>query len=348
MSSPYITETIGVGSVMRKVMFALVPAIAAYNMFFGPAIIVSIVLATATALATEAAMLKLRRYPVKPFLSDYSAVVTAWLLALSMPPLAPWWMIVVATAFAIAVAKHLYGGLGNNLFNPAMVGYAVMIISFPAQMTNWPAPDMLAAAHLTFTQDLQYIFTGRLPDGLTLDAISMATPLDTLRTQLKLEQTIRETMHMPIFSWGSGKGTEIVALWYLAGGLFLWQQRIITWHIPAAFIGGLWGIAALFHVYDADRYISPWFHLLSGGAMLGAFFIATDPVTGATTPLGKLIFGAAIGMLTYLIRTFGGYPDGVAFAVLLMNMCVPLIDAYTQPKVFGHKGKRKGGEEKQS
>jgi len=337
MNSPYITEQTSVNTIMLKVLFALLPAIAAYYLYFGPAILISIVLATITALACEAIMLKLRNYPVKPFLLDGSAVVTAWLLALSMPPLAPWWLVVVATAFAIVVAKHLYGGLGNNLFNPAMVGYAVMIISFPAHMTQWPAPEMLAGAHLTFFQELQYIFAGILPDGLKLDAVSMATPLDTLKTQLKLEHTIKEISQLPIFSWGGGKGSEMVALWYLAGGLVLWQQRIITWHIPVAFLSGLFLTGSVFHVYDADRYISPWFHLLTGGAMLGAFFIATDPITGATTPKGKLIFGAGIGFLTYVIRTWGGYPDGVAFAVLLMNICVPLIDAYTQPTVFGHK-----------
>lgn len=346
MNSPYIKETTSVSIIMLKVLFALVPAIGLYVMYFGPAILVSIMLAIATALICESMMLKFRSYAVKPFLLDGSATVTAVLLALSMPPLAPWWLIVIATAFAIIVAKHLYGGLGNNLFNPAMVGYAVMIISFPVQMTQWPAPEMLASAHLTFTQELQYIFAGIMPNGLNLDAVSMATPLDTLKTQLKLEHTINEILQMPIFSWGSGKGTEIIALGYLAGGLILWQQRIITWHIPVAFLSGLFLTGSLFHIYDTDRYISPWFHLLSGGAMLGAFFIATDPITGATTPKGKLIFGAGIGFLTYIIRSMGGYPDGVAFAVLIMNICVPLIDAYTQPKVFGHKNVQPDAQEK--
>ena len=169
---------------MLKVLLALLPGIAAYVYYFGPAILVSLTLATLTALAAEALMLKLRKIPVKPFLLDLSAVLTAWLLALSMPPLAPWWMIVVATAFAIVIAKQLYGGLGNNPFNPAMVGYAVMIISFPALMTQWPAPEVLAQAHLSFADQLHYIFDGGLlPQGITLDAISMATPLDALKTQ---------------------------------------------------------------------------------------------------------------------------------------------------------------------
>ena len=339
LSSPYIAEQSSVSIIMLKVLAALVPGIAVYVWLFGPAILVTLTLASVTALVLETIAVRLRGWPAKPFLMDGSALVTAWLLALSLPPIAPWWLIVVGTFFAIVVAKHLYGGLGNNLFNPAMVGYAVLIISFPVQMTQWSAPLSLAGAHLSLLDSVQYIFTGILPDGLKLDAISSATPLDTLRTQLQLEHTVREITRFPIFGNVGGTGGEAVVLMFLLGGLYLWLARIITWHIPAAFIAGLWITGGLFHISDPDRYISPWFHLATGGVMLGAFFIATDPVTGATTPRGKLIFGAGIGALTYLIRTLGGYPDGVAFAVLLMNIMVPLIDTYTQPKVYGHKQK---------
>ncbi len=339
LSSPYIAEQSSVSIIMLKVLAALVPGIAVYVWLFGPAILVTLTLASVTALVLETIAVRLRGWPAKPFLMDGSALVTAWLLALSLPPIAPWWLIVVGTFFAIVVAKHLYGGLGNNLFNPAMVGYAVLIISFPVQMTQWPSPLSLAGAHLNLLDSAQYIFSGGLPDGLKLDAISSATPLDTLRTQLQLEHTVREITRLPIFGSMGGTGGEVVVLMFLLGGLYLWLARIITWHIPAAFIAGLWITGGLFHISDPDRYISPWFHLATGGAILGAFFIATDPVTGATTPRGKLIFGAGIGILTYLIRTLGGYPDGVAFAVLLMNIMVPLIDTYTQPKVYGHKQK---------
>ncbi len=336
MNPPYVTGSSSVSTIMLKVLLALLPAVAAYVLLFGPAILIGIALASATALACEAFMLRLRRYPIKPFLLDGSALVTAWLLALAIPPLAPWWLVVVGTAFAIVVAKQLYGGLGSNLFNPAMVGYAVMIISFPAQMTQWQAPHALASLHLSFLQELQYMFGGTLPDGAKLDAVTMATPLDTLRTQLKLGHSVETIRQMPIFGAFSGKGSETVAWCYLAGGLLLWQQRVITWHIPAAFLATLALAAGAFYLHDPAHFAPPWFHLMSGGAMLGAFFIATDPVTGATTPKGKLIFGAGIGLLTYIIRAFGNFPDGVAFAVLLMNICVPLIDAYTQPRVFGH------------
>ncbi|MBS4098527.1 MAG: RnfABCDGE type electron transport complex subunit D [Sulfuricella sp.] len=335
--SPHVTRPAGgVPGIMLRVLAALLPALAAYCYFYGPAILISLALACATALAAEAALLKLRGYPLKPFLGDGSAVLSASLLALALPPLAPWWLVVVGTLFAMVFAKHLYGGLGQNLFNPAMVGFAVLMISFPAHMTHWLAPAGLAGETLSLGQQLAYIFGERLPDGMRLDAVTMATPLDTLKTQLALGRMVGEIRaDAPIFA---ASGGYVLPGLYLLGGLFLLQQRIITWHIPVAFLAVLAATAALFQGVDAARYASPLFHLFSGAAMLGAFFIATDYVTSPTTPTGKLIFGASIGLLTYVIRVFGGYPDGVAFAVLIMNSAVPLIDAYTQPKVFGHKG----------
>jgi electron transport complex protein RnfD len=336
MSSPHVlTPGSSVRTIMLLVLFALLPAIAAYYFFFGPGILISLALASVTALVAEAAMLQLRNYPVKHFLTDGSAILTAWLLALSIPPLAPWWLIVVGTAFAIVVAKHLYGGLGNNLFNPAMVGFAVLMISFPTHMTQWTAPLLLSQHPVGFSEALQYYFSGTL-QGVNLDAVTMATPLDTLKTQLNLQHTVGEVKHMPIFGNFGGKGGEVVAAMYLLGGLFLLQQRIITWHSPVSFLVTLALVAALFNGIDPNRYDTPMFHLFTGGAMLGAFFIATDYVTSPTTPLGKLIFGTGVGFLEYVIRVFGGYPDGVAFSILIMNAAVPLIDAYTQPRVFGH------------
>ncbi len=191
--TPLFSKSDSVSAIMLKVLVALLPGIAMYVWYFGPAILVSITLASLTALGTEALMLKLRNRPVTPFLKDNSALLTAWLLALSIPPLAPWWLVVVGTAFAIAIAKHLYGGLGNNLFNPAMVGYAVLIISFPVQMTHWIAPHGLGGkSELGFAQQLEYIFIGVLPEQLTLDAVTMATPLDTLKTHLHLDQPVRQ------------------------------------------------------------------------------------------------------------------------------------------------------------
>ncbi len=336
-TSPYLADAPAVNVIMLKVLLALLPGIAAYVWVYGGAVLVGLTLASLTALLAEAVMLRLRDRPLRPFLCDGSALVTAWLLALALPPLAPWWLIVVGTLFAIVVGKQLFGGLGYNPFNPAMVGYAVLLISFPVHMTQWPPPLALAQPPLDFTGQLAYIFQRTLPPGVTVDAVSSATPLDYLKTQLRLEQTLSEIRQAPVFGVLGGRGFELVALAYLLGGLYLLQQRIITWHVPVAFLGVLAAITGLSHLWQPQQFAGPTFHLFSGAAMLCAFFIATDPISGPTTPLGKLIFAAGIGVLTWVIRVYGGYPDGVAFAVLLLNMCVPLIDAHTQPRVFGHR-----------
>jgi len=335
--SPFISKPLTVSRIMLKVLLALIPGLAAHIWFYGPAVLVSIALTSITALATEAAMLKLRDRPIKPFLSDNSALLTAWLLALSIPPMAPWWLPVVGTAFAISVAKHLYGGLGNNPFNPAMVGYAVLIISFPLYMTHWPSPQELAQAHLSFAQQLGYIFGGILPEGIKPDAITMATPLDTMKTHLHMGEAIGDIGNMPIFGNLGGKGGEMVAMAYLLGGAYLILTRVITWHVPVMYLGTLFAMAGIFHLIDPAHYVGPLFHWFSGAAMLGAFFIYTDPIGSPTTIKGQLIYAGGAAILTYLIRTFGGFPDGVAFAAILMNICVPLIDNYTQPTVFGKK-----------
>lgn len=334
--SPYISNAPSVGNIMFKVLLALIPGIFAYVWVFGGAILVSITLATLTALAAEALMLSIRKRPIKPFLMDYSAVVTAWLLALAIPPLAPWWLIIVGTLFAIVVSKQLYGGLGYNPFNPAMIGYAVLIISFPVIMTKWPTALQLAHTKLGFADQLHYIFSGLLPNDLKLDAITSATPLDYLKTELKLTHSISSITQAPLFGVLGGAGGEVVTGAYLLGGLYLWQQKIITWHLPAAFLGTLAFISAAFWIINPAHFASPAIHLFSGASMLCAFFIITDPVSGPTTPNGKLWFAGGVAVITYLIRVYGGYPDGVAFAVIFMNVCVPLIDVATQPRVFGH------------
>ena len=334
--SPYISDASSVSAIMLKVLLALLPGIIAYVWVFGGGILVTLFLATATALVAEATMLKIRKRPIQPFLTDFSAVTTAWLLALAIPPLSPWWLIVVGTLFAIVIAKHLYGGLGYNPFNPAMIGYAVLLISFPALMTKWPAALQLAQIKLGFIDQLQFIFSRTLPPQVMLDAVTSATPLDYLKTQLTLKHDVTSISQAPIFGALGGKGGEYVTGAYLLGGLYLWQQKIITWHLPAAFLAALAAISGVFWLADSAHYASPTFHLFSGASMLCAFFIITDPVSGPTTPKGKLWFAAGVAIITYLIRVYGGYPDGVAFAVIFMNICVPLIDAHTQPRVFGH------------
>ncbi len=340
-SSPFIARPLAVRQIMLRVLLALIPGIALYVWYFGPAILVSLTLASVTALATEAVMLKLRARPIRPFLSDNSALLTAWLLALSVPPLAPWWLVVVGVAFAIVVAKQLYGGLGSNPFNPAMIGYAVLIISFPHEMTHWISPQALGGVHLSFAEQMSYVFRHMLPPGLTLDAVTMSTPLDTLKTQLHLGHSVGEIRELPIYGRLAGHGSEMVAAGFALGGLYLLFTRIISWHLPLVFLGTLFTMAGVFHLFDPAHYVTPLFHWFSGAAMIGAFFILTDPISSPTTAKGKIIFAAGAGILTYMIRVFGGFPDGIAFATILMNMCVPIIDAYTQPAIFGQKDAKK-------
>ncbi len=335
---PYVIQNVSVQRVMLQVLAALLPAIAVYVWLVGPIVLVQIGLASAASLAAEALMLRLIGKPLALFLGDGSAMVTAWLVALSFPPLGPWWLVVVGCLFAIVIAKHLYGGLGQNPFNPAMIAFAVCIVSFPALMSTWPA----IGTPLPFADALAQVFGG----APAIDAMSGATPLDTLKTALKLGEgsTSVATVMAGSDAFGriAGRGWEWVSAAYLLGGLYLWQGRIIGWHAPAGFLGGIALPAVGLWLWSPEGFATPLFHLFSGATMMGAFFIVTDPVSGCTTPKGKLIFGFAAGALAYIIRVFGGYPDGVAFAVLLMNLCVPLIDLYTQPAIFG----LKNGQEK--
>jgi electron transport complex protein RnfD len=217
-----------------------------------------------------------------------------------------------------------------------MAAYVLLLIAFPHAMTTWPAPLSLGAAHLDLAESLRYVFTGALPAGVLPDAITSATALDFARTELHRNLTLHEIAAAPLFGVFAGRGIEVVNSLVLAGGLWLLYRRIISWHVPAALLGTLALLAATFHGIDPDTHAGLLFHLLGGGAMLGAFFIATDPTTGATSPRGRLLFGAGVGLLVFVIRTWGSYPDGVAFAVLLMNMAAPTLDHYTRPRVYGH------------
>ncbi|MFW5450267.1 MAG: electron transport complex subunit RsxD [Methylophagaceae bacterium] len=335
LSSPFLSGTNRVTLHMLQLLLALVPAVIAIVYFFGPSVLITMLLAIVVALLAEALMLKLRERPLKPFLTDGSAIVTAVLLAIALPPLAPWWLTTVGVLFAIIFAKHLYGGLGYNPFNPAMVAYVLLLVSFPLEMTTWLPVTSLSEQPLDFMSAFHIIFNSQLADGASLDTISGATPLDAMKTQIGLLQTPSQISSQPLFGLFGGKGWEWINIWFAIGGLYLIYRRVISWHIPAAMLAALATISLVTWLIAPEIAGSPLFHLLSGGTMLGAFFIATDPITASTTLKGKLVFGAGVGLLTYIIRVWGGYPDGIAFAVLLMNMLVPLIDYYTQPKVYG-------------
>lgn len=332
-SSPHLHSANGVSRVMGWVLLALLPAAVTSWWFFGWGVLVNLLLACTTALAAETLILRLRGRPLVSTLSDLSALVTGVLLALALPPLLPWWQTVIGTAFAIIVAKQLFGGLGYNPFNPAMAGYVLLLVSFPVSMTRWLPPDSVADLSLSFGETLRAIFAHT--PTLNWDALSSATPLDEMRQQLDRSLMISEIKNNPGWGLFGGQGWEWLAGAYLLGGLILLWRKVISWRIPISMLGGLALIAGLFWLIDPQTHPSPLFHLFSGAAICGAFFIATDPVSASTTPRGQLIYGASIGVLVFIIRSWGGYPDAIAFAVLLMNMAAPTIDYYTQPRVFG-------------
>jgi electron transport complex protein RnfD len=334
--APHFSPKMTVTGVMQQVLYALLPGIIAYTWFFGPGILVQITLAVIFALLFETMMLKVRKLPLNLFLGDWSAVVTAVLFALCLPPLAPWWIALVGMLFAIVVAKHLYGGLGQNMFNPAMVGYVVVLISFPQVMALWLPPAPIASQSLTFGEVLNAIFTGSVSPGFSWDAISEATPLDAIRTSLASGRMVSEARQSPVFGDFGGLGWEWIANLYALGGFWLLWRRIISWHVPVTMIGSVVTLGLVAYLVDPGSNPVPLQHVFSGALVLGAFFIATDPVTGCTSNRGRLIFGLGVGIITLSIRSWGGYPDGVAFGILLMNMAAPLIDRYTQPRIFGH------------
>ena len=339
--SPQTPAQASVSSVMLNVMLALIPGIVVYVFYFGWGVLVNIVLAALFALLAEGLVLAIRRRPIFTTLMDGSALLTAILLALALPSHTAWWVVAVGILFAIIIAKQLYGGLGLNPFNPAMTGYVVLLISFPLEMTRWNPPLELAEQSMSLLEAFRYSIAGALPQRMDLDMISLATPLDLARGRLDMGfnlSTIRS--EYSIFSSLSGKGTEWINVAFLAGGVWLLYRRLIDWRIPAALLLSMSLISSVFWLFNPELYLSPLFHLFAGAAMLGAFFIATDPVTASTTPAGRLIFGAGCGLLIYIIRNWGGYPDGVAFAVLLMNLSAPLIDHFTQPRITGYRGRK--------
>lgn len=334
-SSPHATGANRTQKVMLQVLAALAPGALALIALYGVGTLFNLLWCSAVALGTEALMLHLRKRPLAVFLKDGSALVTAVLLALALPPYAPWWLSLLASAFALVFGKHLYGGLGQNPFNPAMLGYVVVLVSFPLEMTRWPSPD----AGLGLVDGLSRILGLGAPPP---DAWAGATALDVLKNNHSL--TIDELVtQSTAFGHVGGRGVELVNLAFLAGGLFLLWRKLFTWHAPLGMLGGLFVMSLLFwNGSGSDSHGSPLFHLFSGAAMLGAFFIVTDPVSGATSNRGRLVFGLGVGIVTYVIRAWGGYPDGVAFAVLLMNLAAPTIDYYTRPRTYGHKKPKRG------
>lgn len=351
-SSPHTHSGKLTARIMLWVIAAMIPALGTQIYFFGFGVLFQSFLAIGFALILELIVTLLRKKPKLFYIADFSVILTAFILALAIPPYAPYWIILIGIFCAVILGKHVYGGLGQNLFNPAMIGYVVLLISFPVQMTSWLPPIQLLSEPPTITDAYKLIFYGTTTDGFNLhqltasiDGITQATPLDTVKVGLKNGLTPSEIGTLPIFGepyfssvlW-AGKGWLTVNLAFLVGGLLLIGKKAIHWQIPVAFLT-TFCLLSLITWLASPNYPSPVWHLFSGATMFGAFFIATDPVTASITPKGKLVFGILSGALLYVIRFFGNYPDGVAFAILLANICVPLIDHYTRPRVSGHFGK---------
>lgn len=318
--SPHVHSGDSVENNMYGVLIALVPALLSSLYFFGlGAFIISLTAILSCVLfefVIQKYMLK-----VESSVKDGSAVLTGLLLAFNVPSNLPLWMVIVGSAVAIGIAKMTFGGLGNNPFNPALVGRVFLLISFPVQMTTWPTPSILP---LTYTDAL----TGATPLGIVKEGLAKGDALSSLADK------IPSFTDMLLGNIGGSLG-EVSAIALILGGGYLLWKRIITWHIPVSMIAAIAIFSSILHVSNPEAYAGPIFHVFTGGVLLGAFFMATDYVTSPMNKSGMLIYGAMIGILTVLIRVFGSYPEGVSFAILIMNAFTPLINKYVKPKLFG-------------
>ncbi len=316
-SSPHVHSTEDVPWIMRQVIYALIPGALVGVYFFGIPALRVIAVAIVSCVVMEALWQKLTASPVT--IKDGSAVLTGLLLAMNLPSGAPWWLVVIGSLVAIIIAKQLFGGIGNNPFNPALVGRVFLLISFPVAMTTWPEPRSF------FSQ--------------AADAATGATPLGALKTAIFEHGTIAAAPGLnlmdPFLGNVGGSLGEISALALILGGIYLIARRIITWHIPVVYIATVAVLTGILWLVNPEGCASPAFHLVAGGLMLGAFFMATDMVTSPITNTGKVVFAIGCGVITVVIRLWGGYPEGVSFAILIMNAFVPLINRATKPAKFG-------------
>lgn len=337
VAGPFAHDRSSVDSIMLNVCLALTPATLFGLYLFGWPAINLWVLTCASAVLTEAACLRLMEQPMRRLL-DGTALLTGWLLAVSLPPWAPWWIGVGGSVFAVGIGKQLYGGVGQNLFNPAMLARVALLIAFPLQMTSWLAPQPLFSATAPdFLEGLRITFAGApMPDG-----VAGATALGNLKTELTLHKSAEDILAnsfslLPAFLGTTGGSLgETSELLLLLGGLWLMFRRIIHWDIPVSMLLAVVVMGAIAEQINPVRYPGGLYHLMSGGLLMGAFFIATDPVTSPVSRVGRLIFGTGCGVLIYVIRTWGSFPEAVAFAVLFMNALTPLIDRYWRPRAYG-------------
>ena len=310
--SPHVHSGESVQKIMLSVIIALLPAFVVSVFYFGLPVIVLTLVSVGCCVLFE---YLIQRFMMKvpTTISDGSAVVTGLLLAFNVPANLPIWMMVVGALVAIGIAKMPFGGLGHNLFNPALVARVFMLISFPVAMTTWPVPSPIW--------------------GFT-DAITGPTPLGILTESATVNMgEMPRYLDLLVGQMGGSFG-EISAIALLLGAIYLLWKRVITWHIPVSFILTVFIFSGIFYLIDPTQYANPFFHVLTGGLLLGAFFMATDMVTSPTTPSAMLVFGAGCGLITIIIRLFGAYPEGVSFSILLMNAMVPLLNRWFKPKTY--------------
>lgn len=319
-SSPHLLTEESVPKIMRSVVIALLPATVTGVYLYGFHALLIILICTGSAVAIEALCQRVLGRHVT--ISDWSATVTGLLMALNLPPGSPWWMALLGSVFAIVLGKHIYGGLGHNPFNPVLVARVILLISFPVQMTTWWRPK------ISFF-------------GLA-DVVTTATPLGEMKTHLILTESLEgftmDRLIDPLIGNIGGCIGEVSVIALALGGLYLLARKVISWHIPGAFLGTVFLATALPWMLNPQRFINPFFHLFTGGLFLGAIYMATDLVTSPMRKSGMIIFGVGCGLVTFVIRVFGGYPEGVSFSILLMNAATPLIDRFTAPKPFGWGG----------
>ncbi len=315
-SSPHIFTDKDVKSVMYDVVIALIPALFVGFFYFGFKSVVVTAVACLSVLFFEWAFLKVSgKKNIWETVFDGSAIITGVLLAMNLPASSPWWMVLVGGFVAIIVGKQVFGGLGYNIFNPALVARVFLLISFPVQMTKWTVPVKSFMA----------------------DGVTAATPLGMLKTE-GLSAVLSHFTYADYIKGNiGGSFGEVSAIALLIGGCYLLIRKVISWEIPVSLLLTLSVFTGIFWYINPDKYASPLFHITTGGAVLGAFFMATDMVTSPITRKGMIIFGCAIGLITGVIRLFGGYPEGISFAILIMNAFVPLIDKATKQKKFGGK-----------
>ncbi len=316
-SSPHLLTEESVPKIMRSVVIALSPATVMGVYLFGIHALLVVLICTGSAVAIEA--ICQRALGRKITLSDWSATVTGLLMALNLPPGSPWWIAFLGSGIAIVLGKQIYGGLGHNPFNPVLVARVILLISFPVQMTTWWQP--------------------RVPFFKIADVVTTATPLGEMKTHLMLRESL-EGFKMgglvdPLVGNIGGCIGEVSAIALALGGIYLLARKVISWHTPAAFLGTVFLTTVFVWVLNPERFINPFFHLFTGGLFLGAVYMATDLVTSPVTKSGMILFGVGCGFITFVIRVFGGYPEGVSFSILLMNAATPLIDRFTAPKPFG-------------